>query len=99
MIHAQFLHDKYDEIIHILKELREYTVMHFHDEEEYMERIQYEGLEAQKRVHEAFVDKLNSLDLSDMENRQDEYLDELLNFLLDWLKNHIMKMDKKIPQR
>lgn len=99
VIHAQFLHDKYDEIIQILKELREYTVMHFHDEEEYMESIQYEGLEVQKRVHEAFVDKLNSLDLSDMENRQDEYLDELLNFLLDWLKNHIMKMDKKIPQR
>lgn len=99
VVHAQFLHDKYDEIIQILKELREYTVMHFHDEEAYMESIHYDGLEAQKRVHEAFVDKLNSLDLNDMENRQDEYLDELLNFLLDWLKNHIMKMDKKIPQK
>ena len=85
--------------ISLLSNLKNYAMTHFAHEEAYMESIHYDGLEAQKRVHEAFVDKLNSLDLNDMENRQDEYLDELLNFLLDWLKNHIMKMDKKIPQK
>lgn len=97
VIDAQFLHDKYDEIIQILKELREYTIMHFQDEESYMESIGYEGLELQSMAHTAFVNHLNEINLDDMDNNQKEYLDELLQFLITWLTNHILKMDKKIP--
>ena len=48
----------------ILNELKEYTKEHFADEQEYMEAIHYEGLSAQKRAHEAFIDKLENIDLN-----------------------------------
>lgn len=99
LISAQFLHDKYDEIVHILTELKEYTMKHFQDEESYMESIGYEGLEMQCMAHTAFVDRLNEIELDDMDDNQKEYLDELLQFLLTWLTNHILKMDKQIPAR
>lgn len=92
--------DKYDPILGILNELKVYTQRHFSDEEEYMESIKYDGLDAQKRVHEAFIEKVVNLDLSEvegMDDNQNEYLKDLLSFLNDWLINHILKMDKKIP--
>lgn len=87
----------YDNIIEILNELKEYTKEHFSDEEEYMESIQYEGLSAQKRAHEAFIDKLENIDLAQIDANPQEYLQELLEFLLGWLINHILYTDKKIP--
>lgn len=99
LITANLLHDKYDEIVSVLDELRDYTVKHFTDEETYMESIGYEGLEIQKQTHEIFVNKLNDIDLDDLDNNQQQYLIELVDFLLMWLINHILKMDKKIPCR
>lgn len=99
LIHEELLHDKYDEIVRLLTELKNYTEFHFHDEEVLMERIQYPGLAAQKRAHSAFVDKLVDIDLSDLDdidNNQQTYLNDLVQFLLTWLVNHIKGMDKKI---
>jgi hemerythrin len=87
----------YDNIIHILEELTEYTKEHFSDEEEYMESIKYEGLEAQKRAHDSFVSKLENIDLDAIDQNPKEELQELLEFLLGWLINHILYTDKKIP--
>ncbi len=87
----------YDKIMDILNELKSYTAEHFQDEEEYMEAIHYEGLAAQKRAHEAFIDKLENIDLDEIENNPQERLQELLEFLLGWLINHILNTDKKIP--
>ena len=56
--------------------------MHFEDEERYMEKIHYEGLELQRMAHTAFVDRLNEINLDDVDRVQKEYLDELLEFLL-----------------
>ena len=62
-----------------------------------MEGIQYEGLSAQKRAHEAFVDKLENISLDQIDANPQENLQELLEFLLGWLINHILYTDKKIP--
>lgn len=98
LITEELLHDKYDEIMSVLDELRNYTVQHFADEEEYMASINYEGLDIQKKTHEMFVDKLNDINLDDLDDNQQQYLIELVDFLLMWLVNHILKMDKKIPK-
>lgn len=97
VIQNELLHDKYDKIIDILEKLKEYTIQHFHDEEEYMERIRYEGLGAQRLAHEAFVEKLAEINLEDVDDNQQSYLEELIDFLLNWLITHILKMDKRIP--
>ena len=99
VIHTELLHDKYDEIMRLLAELREYTEVHFSDEEAMMERINYPDIAAQKRAHSAFVGRLVEIDLSEldaMDDNQEEYLQDLIQFLLSWLSNHILGMDKKI---
>lgn len=99
LIHAEFLYDKYDEIMGLLTELREYTEFHFADEEEYMKSIGYPQLEAQKRAHTSFVERLVEIDLTDldsMDDNQQDYLQNMIDFLISWLSNHILKSDKMI---
>lgn len=97
LIKEELLHDKYDEIMSVLDELKDYTIKHFSDEENYMASINYMGLFAQKKAHQVFVDRLNDINLDDMDDNQQQYLIELVDFLLMWLVNHILKMDKLIP--
>lgn len=87
----------YDRLVAIINRLKEYTKEHFADEEEYMESIHYEGLNAQRRAHSAFIDKLDSIDLRELDDNPQEQLQELVEFLLGWLINHILNSDKKIP--
>lgn len=99
LIYAELLHDKFDEIMRILAELKDYTEVHFQDEEQYMESINYPDLEPQRQAHAAFIDRLVDINLSqldDIDDNQQEYLKDLIDFLLGWLSNHILKMDKKI---
>ena len=81
----------------LLQQLQEYTRIHFADEEGYMEKIGYDGLEAQKRAHAGFIAKLEELEFEGFEEKQQEVLLELMDFLFHWLVHHILKMDKKIP--
>ncbi len=89
--------DKSDAILDVVEELKDYTVKHFQDEERYMQSIQYEGLAVQQNVHKSFIDKIDNINLADMQENQQVYLDVLIDFLANWLINHIMKMDQKIP--
>lgn len=101
IIHADYLHDKYDEIIAVLVELEKYTEKHFKHEEEYMESIRYPKLEMQQRAHAAFIDKLVNINLNELDsidNNQQEYLTELVDYLLSWLSTHILKADCLIPK-
>lgn len=102
IIEDDYLFDKYDKILGVLNELKDYTYMHFSDEEEYMTKINYDGLSAQKAVHQAFIDRIVNLgldEMDDLDENQDGFLGEVLDFLTDWLINHILKMDKKIPAK
>ena len=85
------------EILRILGELRDYTHKHFADEENYMRSIGYEGLEAQQRAHAAFIAALDEINEEQLRMQPDEYLRSLIEFLLGWLINHILKTDKCIP--
>ena len=98
LVKAELLHDKYDEIVGILDKLKNYTQEHFQDEEEYMESINYLGLPAQKMAHRAFVSKLEEIDLDQVDQNQQGYLEELMGFLFGWLSNHILKSDKLIAE-
>lgn len=97
LVKSNSLGDGYDELLDILDELKAYTKEHFQDEEEYMESIRYEGLEAQKNAHAAFVHKLETVDMLQLDEDPQKYMESLIEFLLGWLINHIMYTDKKIP--
>lgn len=89
--------DKFDSIVEIFSELKEYTIYHFADEEKYMESIHYRKLFSQKIDHVDFVKKLQAAKLSKIDENQDEAIMGILTFLNDWLINHILEKDLLIP--
>lgn len=95
LLHEEFTPDKYDDIAAILEKLREYTKKHFADEEAYMESIQYKRLFTQKIQHNQFIEKLEQFDLAHLKDSdcQDEQIMEILDFLTNWLIDHILHVD------
>lgn len=91
-----FRTDKYDEIVNILGELKDYTVFHFNSEEEYMKSIGYKKFLSHKVYHEDFINNINNTDLSKIDVNQDEYIMEILNFIAKWIDEHILEQDKQI---
>ena len=87
-----------ESIIEILRELRQYTAEHFSDEEEYMRSVNYDGLDAQIRAHKTFIAELDGVDEKEIRKNPQEYVKSLIEFLLGWLINHILKVDMKIPK-
>lgn len=85
--------DKYDRIIAILNELKDYTKYHFRTEEEFMEKIRYKKLLSHKVEHKDFIRTLEEIDLSKIDQDQEGYTLELLDMILNWLSNHILKSD------
>lgn len=90
--------DKYDKIVEIIKELGAYAATHFKDEEEYMESIRYRKLFSQKIQHEEFIKAVEAVNFNKIDDNQDEYIMEILNFIAKWLTEHIIKEDLLITK-
>lgn len=88
--------DKYDHIIAIFEELRDYTVYHFNSEEEYMASIKYKKLLSHKVYHDDFIEKVNGIDFDQVDENQDKHLMDVLDFVASWIEEHILGHDKKI---
>ena len=100
LLHDEFTVDKYDKVDVILEKLRDYTVKHFTAEEHYMESIHYKKLFTQKVQHQQFISKLDEFmdqHNADMDD-QDEQIMGILEYLTEWLVNHILHVDGQIPQ-
>lgn len=96
LIQNNLLTDKYDAIIEIINELKDYTIYHFEAEEEYMKNAGYKKLLSQKVAHNDFLQKMEEIDLDKIDNGQNSYLMETLDFVVEWLGEHILKEDKLI---
>jgi len=82
----------------ILPELADYTVMHFSEEERMMEERKIPGLDAHKLIHRAFVSKVQTT-MADMASGKPVIATSLVNFLQDWLVQHIGGTDRKYAVR
>lgn len=100
LLNDEFTPDKYDKIEAILIKLRDYTEKHFTDEENYMESINYKKLFTQKIQHQEFISKLDEfIDLHKSETEdQDKQIKDILEYLTEWLVNHILYVDGQIPK-
>ncbi|MBL4932143.1 bacteriohemerythrin [Clostridium paridis] len=87
--------DKYDRIMDIVHELKDYAQFHFSAEEEYLKSIGYKKLFTHKMEHDYFIDKISSVDLSKIDSNQDKYITEILDFMVQWIKEHILDKDKE----
>lgn len=81
-------------IAKILKRLTDYTQYHFGEEESFMRKNLFPGLEAHKKEHDAFVARvmaqIGSLSTA---TTDDGY--QLYRFLGTWLLGHIAKADQE----
>lgn len=83
-----------DVLDRILNGLVDYTVRHFKTEEMYMEKANYPELDSHREVHMRLTDKVH--EMVDRYKTGEVGLGiDLLNFLQDWLKKHILGTDKK----
>ena len=90
--------DKYDQIVEILQELKEYTVYHFHFEEGLMQKAKYKKRFSHKILHQNFLSQVEAVDLSAVDENQDAYLVQIMDFIANWLIEHIVGEDKKVGQ-
>lgn len=77
----------------VMKELVEYVMVHFRDEEVIMESIHYPGFQEHKQKHEQFVKEILTA-VNDFKEGQKFVPDNFAFFLRDWLFNHILMTDK-----
>ncbi len=78
----------------IISEMLDYARMHFEIEEGYMRQVEYLGLLGHFREHENFVNKARDLQQRSEEGEFVLSL-EVIQFLSDWLKTHILETDMK----
>ena len=78
-----------------LKFIVEYTKEHFSDEEALMAEINYDEIEPHKKLHQKLVAQVVDI-LLDLKKGKNIDAYELIDFLTDWLMNHIVQEDKKI---
>ena len=78
----------------ILDELVNYSFVHFTTEEKYFIRYRYANTEEHQRCHSGFVDKITEFKEAYYDGSA-TLSDDLLEFLKDWLINHIKGEDRK----
>ncbi|MBK8806281.1 MAG: hemerythrin family protein [Bacteroidales bacterium] len=83
-----------DLVSKLIKNMKEYTVIHFSHEEKYFEQYNYIHKDEHIKEHKLFVEKVK--DLETRYNAGKVILSfEITNFLKTWLTNHIQVTDKK----
>lgn len=95
LLKNDFYVDKYDRIMEIIVELRDYAQFHFSAEEEYLASIGYKKLFTHKIEHDSFMQKVSNVNLNDVDSNQDKYVQDLLDFIVIWIKEHIMEKDRE----
>ena len=78
----------------VLKELIDYTAYHFRMEEGLFRKYGYPELAAHKKEHEALAAAVEKF-LVEFESGNKYITIDLLNFLSEWLFNHIQEVDKR----
>lgn len=78
----------------VLDGLIRYTALHFKHEEDYMRMYDYPEYEAHKKEHDKLVAQVMEYKES-LDSGKASFTLELMNFLKEWLVNHIMGSDQK----
>lgn len=85
-------------IVQLVSELREYTLTHFKNEESYLEQINHPTLDEQKQQHATFIQKVDEFEVE--LNKGNSFVSmQVLQFLNDWIANHILDKDMKFANK
>lgn len=79
----------------VFRELYEYTVKHFRDEEDYMKSINFPGFQTHCMIHKELLGTLNNHCKNYISSTNADLGTEVFHFLKRWLQAHIMGIDMK----
>ena len=83
-----------EQVQKIIESLIAYKKYHFSTEEKYFDEFGYEGSQEHKTLHKEFSEKLEQM-IKDSEGDAISLAFKLIDFLEDWLINHLMVIDQK----
>lgn len=72
-----------------------YASIHFHEEELLMIEIEYPNYINHRKKHEDFIHNLEKIEYRIL-IKDENILNDIIDFLSEWLINHIIVMDKSI---
>ncbi|MBU0690603.1 bacteriohemerythrin [bacterium] len=79
--------------------LVEYVEKHFHDEEEYMQKHNCTAYTEHKRQHDDFIEEFSTIKaVYDKQGTSTVTVMRLHGLLSDWLIQHIMQIDRHMPE-
>ena len=87
--------DRYDEIVAVIDELLAYTEYHFKFEEDFLTQYNYPLLTQHLSEHTYYVAKIKSLSSGDLDKNQVKTLQDIVDFLSQWISSHIVLEDRK----
>jgi len=94
-LHAGMRARKSDAVlVGVVERLKEYTVKHFGQEEEYFDRYGYPETKAHKELHAKLVQQVLDFEAG-LKSGKAKVTMDIMRFLKDWLVKHIMGTDKK----
>lgn len=98
LLYQSFVDNKHNQIIgKIIDELEAFTEYHFKTEEKYFKELDPDLREKHYEEHQFFIKKLNKFKEESQKNNT-ALIFTIINFLNDWLTNHILIEDKKYSQ-
>lgn len=86
-----------EKIAELIKFLRDYTEVHFLDEETLQQEIGYPDFEAHRRQHHEFIQRISAMEDDFARNGASLSLVIRANgFLVEWLIGHISRADRQV---
>jgi len=93
-IYAKEHGDDTEELKNVLEEMTQYALEHFETEEAYMIMFNYPGYEYHNEEHYGFITKTSEY-FDRVVNGDSHVSNELLEYLKQWLVNHIQVTDRQ----
>ncbi|GFP78313.1 bacteriohemerythrin [Clostridium fungisolvens] len=85
--------NKYEKVKKVINELKDYAKFHFNEEEKLMESVRHKQIFTHKLQHDYFIEKVDAIDIDDIESNQDQYIIDILTFIVAWIRQHILSKD------
>ncbi|MEI8393856.1 MAG: bacteriohemerythrin [Rhodospirillaceae bacterium] len=79
----------------VIDELVQYTLLHFAREEEMLEQAGYQELNEHRNLHIVLTQQVQTLRTRFLNGLTSHFQGDILEFLADWLTNHILKEDRR----
>lgn len=86
------------EMSQVITELIDYVIIHFKDEERFLEKINYPDLGTHKEIHQKLLKQLKIYFEEFLKQNSDKIDDRFFEFLSLWLTSHIQHFDMDYSQ-